>query len=75
MASVKVDLTAYLPTDKLRAFLQHVRDFDVANPGCHFQFLSMDTGGDMTVDEVNALLDSIEPAFDLRATIRKPPVD
>lgn len=28
---------AHVPFAHLRAFVQHVRDFDVAHPGCHFE--------------------------------------
>lgn len=37
MAPRKVFLVAHLPPDLERAWLQHVRDFDVAHPGCHFE--------------------------------------
>lgn len=70
-ASVKVTLVAYLPASQLQAFLQAVRDFDVDNDGCHFQFDALDPGSSMTVDDMDRLLASIEPPFDVRAIIRK----
>lgn len=30
-------IRAHLPAALLPAFAQHIRDFDVANPGCHFE--------------------------------------
>jgi hypothetical protein len=34
---MKVFLTAHLPAELTKAFMQHVRDFDTAHPGCHFE--------------------------------------
>ena len=34
---LKVFITAHVPPELQRAFLQHVRDFDTAHPGCHFE--------------------------------------
>jgi hypothetical protein len=33
----KTFIIAYIPTGLEKAFVQHVRDFDVAHPGCHFE--------------------------------------
>jgi hypothetical protein len=33
----KVFTIAHLPEDKVQAWLQHLRDFDKQNPGCHFE--------------------------------------
>lgn len=30
---------AYVPNELAQRWLQHLRDFDVKNPGCHFQVL------------------------------------
>ena len=35
--TAKVFIRATVPADKVQALLQHVRDFDVANAGCHFE--------------------------------------
>jgi hypothetical protein len=37
MNKTKVFTTAHLPPDLAQAWLQHLRDFDVAHPGCHFE--------------------------------------
>jgi hypothetical protein len=33
----KTFIIAHLPPELAQAFMQHVRDFDVAHPGCHFE--------------------------------------
>jgi hypothetical protein len=35
--TVKVFAIAHLPGELVHAWLQHLRDFDVAHPGCHFE--------------------------------------
>lgn len=35
--NVKVFMRVSLPVELQKAFLQHVRDFDIANPGCHLE--------------------------------------
>ena len=34
--TVKVFTVAHLPEALAQAWLQHLRDFDIAHPGCHF---------------------------------------
>lgn len=36
---VKVFVMAGVPADLAKAFAQHVRDFDAANPGCQFEIV------------------------------------
>lgn len=31
---------AHVPDDLAKAWLQHLRDFDLAHPGCHFEVLA-----------------------------------
>lgn len=33
----KIFTIAHVPDDLNQAWLQHLRDFDAAHPGCHFQ--------------------------------------
>ena len=33
----KIFTTAHLPQPLVKDWLQHLRDFDVAHPGCHFE--------------------------------------
>jgi hypothetical protein len=35
--TVRVFTIANVPDDLAQAWLQHLRDFDVAHPGCHFE--------------------------------------
>lgn len=68
-ASVKLDITAYLPADALEAFMQTMTDFDKDHPGCHIQFVALDPGSDLTVDKVDAMM--ARTGFDFREIIRK----
>jgi hypothetical protein len=35
--NVKLFTVAHVPEALQQKWLQHLRDFDIANPGCHFQ--------------------------------------
>jgi hypothetical protein len=35
--TVKVFTIAHLPEEFVQPWLQHLRDFDTAHPGCHFE--------------------------------------
>jgi hypothetical protein len=35
--TTKTFIIAHVPAGLEQAFIQHVRDFDVAHPGCHFE--------------------------------------
>ena len=37
MTVTKIFTVAHVPTELEQAWLQHLRDFDVAHPGCHFE--------------------------------------
>ena len=65
---VKVQLTADVPQDLMQALLQHMRDFDSAHPGCHFQILAF---SESTLAEIEAVIDQILPGFEHRQTFRK----
>lgn len=34
---IKHFVVAHLPPEAAQKWVQHVRDFDIANPGCHFE--------------------------------------
>lgn len=34
---MKIFTIAHVPDDLHQAWLQHLRDFDIAHPGCHFE--------------------------------------
>ncbi len=36
---MKVFIRATIPPELQQKWLQHVRDFDAANPGCHFEVM------------------------------------
>lgn len=37
--TIKVFTVAHVPPELQQKWLQHLRDFDVAHPGCHFEVL------------------------------------
>ena len=39
--STNVFIEADIPTNLLRNFLQHIRDFDTNNPSCHFSIIGI----------------------------------
>ena len=50
----KVFTIATMPEELTRAWLQHLRDFDTANPGCHFEVMA--EAPDEPLREVVAML-------------------
>ena len=62
-------ILAHMPPAALNPFLQHIRDFDVAHPGCHFA-VSADAEG-MSTDELQAAI-KVEPPLPFMTVIRKP---
>lgn len=57
--TVKIFTRAHVPEDLANAWLQHLRNFDVAHPGCHFE-VAVDNGTSV-VDAVEMM--RIEPAL------------
>jgi hypothetical protein len=37
---VKIFTRAHMPAELQQAWLQHLRDFDTAHPGCHFEVMA-----------------------------------
>lgn len=37
--NIRIFTIANVPDDLAKAWLQHLRDFDVAHPGCHFEVM------------------------------------
>jgi hypothetical protein len=64
----KVCIVARVPTELVQDLMQHVRDFDKAHAGCHFEIYA---ATNMTMEEVNTILDSIDPPLPIRQTVRK----
>lgn len=48
---MKIFTVAHVPDDLQPAWLQHLRDFDTAHPGCHFE-VGIEDGPDMTIAEM-----------------------
>jgi hypothetical protein len=51
---VKIFTIAHVPDSLRKAWLQHLRDFDAAHPGCHFEVTA--DCPDLTLTEVVDLL-------------------
>ena len=72
MAQMKVFIIAHVPEELLQSWLQHVRDFDVAHAGCHFEIVA--DCPDMSLKDMLLHL-SIDPSLTFTALIdraRKP---
>lgn len=60
----KVIVRAMVPTELEEKFLQHIRDFDSRNDGCHFQIM---LPTDKSTKEAEEMLDGIFPPFNKRS--------
>lgn len=62
--TVKISTVAHIPDDLAHAWLQHMRDFDTAHPGCHFQVLcdapSFELGQMIEVLNISPSMDVLE---------------
>ena len=58
---IKLFTIAHIPSEFEQAWLQHLRDFDVAHPGCHFE-VAADAPPDSTIAEMVEML-RINPAL------------
>jgi hypothetical protein len=67
--TITVSLEAKVHADHLHAFIQHIRDFDVLHPGCHFEITAF--GTDMPLSEAEAILKAIDPPLPFRQTMLK----
>jgi len=61
MSVTKVFTIAHVPTELEQKWLQHLRDFDVAHPGCHFEVMA-DAPPDASLQEMVGRL-QVEPAL------------
>jgi hypothetical protein len=59
---MKICTIADVPDELANAWLQHLRNFDTAHPGCHFQVLA-DAPAMPFADVVKAM--TIDPGLDL----------
>jgi hypothetical protein len=62
----KVVVTIEVPERHLKAWLQHLRDFDTQHQGCSLQIM-VET--ELSTTEVNEVMDTLEPPMRLRGTI------
>ena len=49
-----VFLRATVPPELLNKWFQHVRDFDISNPGCHFEVFT--DGPEMPIEEMTKMM-------------------
>jgi len=49
--TIKIFTIAHVPHQLMQQWLQHLRDFDTANPGCHFE-VCIDGPPDATMQEM-----------------------
>jgi hypothetical protein len=61
--TVKIFTVAHVPDELQNAWLQHLRDFDTAHPGCHFE-----VGIDAPDEPMADLLDRIRVEPELSFT-------
>lgn len=55
MTTTKIFTVAHVPPELHQAWLQHLRDFDVAHPGCHFE-VAIDGPPDVSLAEMVEVL-------------------
>lgn len=60
--SAVVQILGDVPSEVVRDFLQHIRDFDARHAGCHFK-MSVVTNTSETAQELAAVLQSLDPPF------------
>jgi len=62
---IKVFTIAHLPQELTQAWLQHLRNFDTAHPGCHFEVVAVDPSRD--IEDAARALSEIDPPFPFHA--------
>ena len=65
---VKIFTVAEMPEKLAQAWLQHLRNFDNANPGCHFQVLG--DAPDTPMTEIFEML-RVDPGFDFHKVLER----
>jgi hypothetical protein len=61
--SVKVSIQVEAPNELFQKFLQHIRDFDTQHED-HALFFQIFMSGDLSVEEGERVMRSIQPPFD-----------
>jgi hypothetical protein len=67
---MKIFTVAHVPDELAQAWLQYLREFDTAHPGCHFE-VGMDAPG-MPMAKIIELL-QINPKLDFQAIFEREP--
>ena len=65
---VKIFTVAHVPQSLSQAWLQHLRDFDLAHPGCHFEVMA-DSPGIPLKDMVEMV--KVDPALSFTEIIER----
>lgn len=68
--TAKIFTIAHVPPELRRAWLQHLRDFDVAHPGCHFE-VAIDVPETSLAEMVKEL--QLNPALTFQQIIERTP--
>lgn len=68
MKSIKIFTVAHVPAELSQAWLQHLRDFDTAHPGCHFE-VGLD-GPEETMPDMIARM-QVEPKLTFTAIFER----
>jgi len=67
---MKIYTRATVPDELAQAWLQHMRDFDTAHPGCHFEIVT-ESDTKSVADIVRDI--NIHPALDTQFFARRKP--
>lgn len=67
---MKVFTVAHLPEKLVKVWLQHLRDFDAAHPGCHFEVMA--DAPDATLAEIVDMV-QIAPALTFTTILERKP--
>jgi hypothetical protein len=60
---MKIIIIVELPDDRAQNLFQHIRNFDVTNPGCTFQMLA--EAPNKSVEEIAKMLD-VQPPLQMK---------
>lgn len=66
--TIKIFTVAHVPEELAQAWLQHLRDFDTAHPGCHFEVAA--DAPEMPMAKVIEML-QINPSLDFQAVFER----
>jgi len=66
---MKVYTIATVPDELVQKWLQHLRDFDTGNPGCHFEVAA--DAPNLTIREMMELI-KVDPALTFQKLFSRP---